>query len=85
MKRILSTALAAAFLLAATPAMAFQCPTDINKIDEALASDAGEMLSATDRATVKQLRDEGERLHKAGDHQASVDTLAEAKEVLGIE
>jgi hypothetical protein len=31
-----------------------------------------------------QLRDEGERLHQAGQHQQSVDTLAQAKEILGI-
>jgi hypothetical protein len=31
------------------------------------------------------LRAEGERLHAEGSHQESVDTLAQAKEILGVE
>jgi hypothetical protein len=72
----------AAALLAASPALAFQCPADMAAIDAALASAT---LSAEDLARVQELRAEGERLHAAGDHQASVDTLAEAKRLLGIE
>ncbi len=74
--------LAAALCLAAAPAFAFHCPADMSKIDAAL--DAGPSLSAGDLAKVKQLRAEGERLHAAGDHQQSVDTLAEAMRILGI-
>jgi hypothetical protein len=67
----------------ATPAFAFQCPSDIAAIDAALA--ASPDLSQEQIAEVTALRDEGEALHQAGDHQASVDTLAQAKEILGIE
>ena len=76
------TLLAAAFALAAVPAWAFQCPADMTKIDEALTTAS---LSAEDLARVQELRAEGERLHAAGEHQASVDTLAQAMEILGIE
>lgn len=79
--RILSAA--AIMALLATPAFAFQCPADIAAIDAALASNME--LSDEQKAEVTALRDEGEALHNAGDHQASVDTLAQAKEILGIE
>ncbi len=72
-----------AFILAAAPVMAFQCPADIGKIDAAL--EAGTSLSEDQLAEVKALRDEGEALHSSGDHQASVDTLAKAKDMLGLE
>ncbi|MDQ1883188.1 hypothetical protein RA180_04165 [Aeromonas salmonicida] len=42
----------------------------------------GPALSAEQLAEVKQLRAEGETLHKAGKHQASVDTLAKALALL---
>ncbi|GAB4367915.1 MAG: hypothetical protein Kow00114_26860 [Kiloniellaceae bacterium] len=65
----------------AAPAFAFQCPADIAKIDAALQTAS---LSDDQKAEVMRLRDEGERQHQAGQHQASVDTLAQAKEILGI-
>jgi hypothetical protein len=80
MKRIL---LAAAFSLVAFPALAFHCPKDMAEIDQALA--AGPSISAEQLAEVKKLRALGEEQHKAGDHQASVDTLKKAKEILGIQ
>lgn len=81
MKRLL---LATAFSLAfALPALASQCPTDMAKIDEALA--ANPSLSAEQLAEVQALRAEGEAQHQAGDHQASVDALAKAKSILGIQ
>ncbi len=64
------------------PAFAFQCPSDVAKIDQALQTAS---LSADQKAQVMELRNEGERLHQSGQHQASVDTLAQAKEILGIE
>ena len=76
-------ALTFAFLLAAAPVMAGQCPADMAAIDEALA--AGTSLSEADLATVKALRDEGESQHANGDHASSVATLAQAKQMLGIE
>lgn len=69
------TLLAAAItVLVATPASAFYCPKNVKAIDAALAKNAN--------ASVKALRDEGEKLHKAGDHKGSVKKLAEAMRML---
>lgn len=74
----------AAFLVTASSmALAFHCPKDMKKIDEALAK--GPKLSAEQLAEVKKLRAEGESLHKAGKHQESVDTLGKAMKMLSIE
>lgn len=81
MKRAL--VLAAVLMLAASPAFAFHCPKDMAQIDQALA--AGPKISPEQLAEVKKLRAEGEEYHKAGNHQASVDTLAKAKKILGLE
>lgn len=66
----------------ATPAFAFQCPADMAAIDEALQTAA---LSEEQKQRVQELRAEGERLHEEGRHQESVDTLAQAKDLLGLE
>lgn len=79
MRRIV---LAAVLSLAAAPAFAFHCPADMAKIDAALAS--GPKISEADLAKVKQLRAAGEQYHNAGQHQQSVDTLAQAMKILGI-
>ncbi|MEX2298111.1 MAG: hypothetical protein WD715_11880 [Dongiaceae bacterium] len=81
----MKTFVLAAFLTAAltAPAFAFHCPADMADIDAALA--AGPDLTADQLAEVERLRTEGEVLHDAGDHQGSVDALAEAKAILGIE
>ena len=73
---------AAAALLASGAALAFHCPADMKKIDDALAKNPS--LSAEQLAEVKKLRAEGETLHKAGKHQESVDTLAKAMKILQI-
>jgi hypothetical protein len=65
----------------AAPAFAFHCPADIAKIDAALQTAS---LSAADKAKVMELRNEGEKMPQAGQHQQSVDTLAEAMKMLGI-
>lgn len=80
MKTVISAAVLSLALLAG-PAFAFQCPTIIAAIDQALETAD---LTDAQRAQVIELRDEGERLHEAGDHQESVDTLNEAAEILGI-
>ncbi|GGO35136.1 hypothetical protein GCM10010991_26940 [Gemmobacter aquaticus] len=67
--------------LLASPTLAFQCPADMAAIDAALQTAS---LSAEDLARVKELRAMGEAEHDAGNHQASVDALAEAKKLLGI-
>ena len=42
-------------------------------------------LTTEQLAEVQKYRAEGEALHKAGKHQESVDTLAKAKKILGIQ
>ena len=80
MKR--SITLGLALLFAAGTAMAFHCPADMKKIDEALAKKP--KLSETQMKDVKKFREEGEALHKAGKHQESVDTLAKAMKILEV-
>ena len=75
-------ALFAATFFAAGSAMAFHCPADMKKIDEALAKQP--QLSASQMDEVKKYRTEGEALHKAGKHQESVDTLAKAMKILNV-
>jgi hypothetical protein len=79
MKRI---ALAALLAFSASAALAFHCPADMRKIDEAMAKSP--KLSPEQAAEVKQYRAEGETLHKAGRHQESIDTLAKAMKILNI-
>ncbi len=69
--------------LAALPAYAFHCPMDMKKIDAALASNPN--LNPQQMAEVRQLRADGEAYHRAGNHQASVDTLARAMQILKIQ
>lgn len=80
--RILLAALAviaiAGFSLSA---QAGQCPVDMKKIDAAMA---GADLSSDQTSMVQELRSKGEALHKAGQHKESVETLAKAKEILGV-
>lgn len=78
MKFIITTTI---FVLLAGQAMAFQCPADMSAIDAALETAE---LNAEDLARVQELRATGEAEHAAGNHQASVDALAEAKELLGL-
>ena len=80
MKRTLT--LAAGLLLASGAAFAFHCPKDMAQIDAALAKHP--KLSAEQMKEVKELRAKGEVEHKAGQHQASVDDLAKAKQILGL-
>ena len=67
--------------LLSSPVLAFQCPADMAAIDAALETAT---LSEEDLARVKGLRATGEAEHAAGNHQASVDALAEAKKLLGL-
>jgi hypothetical protein len=71
----------AAMMLASSAAFAFHCPMDMKKIDEALKTTK---VSGAQLEEVKKLRAEGEKLHAAGKHQESVDTLAKAMKILGI-
>jgi hypothetical protein len=78
MKKIICVA---AMFLFATPAFAFHCPADMAEIDAALPSAS---LTDEQMAQVKELRALGEKQHQAGDHAASIETLAKAKALLGI-
>ncbi|HTN49801.1 MAG TPA: hypothetical protein VMK32_10255 [Burkholderiaceae bacterium] len=80
MKRI--TVVLAALLMSAG-ALAFHCPQDMKKIDDALAKNP--QLTTAQMADVKKYREEGEALHKAGKHQESIDTLAKAMKILNIQ
>ena len=79
MKHILT---AAVLSFAALPALAGQCPMDMAKIDAAMATAE---LSEAEMAEVMTLRTEGEAMHSSGDHATSVEMLAQAKAILGIE
>ena len=79
MKRLLFTvALVIAF---ASPVAAAGCPKHMAAIDAALS---GASLSKADMAKVKDLRANGEKLHKSGNHAESVKVLGQAKKMLGI-
>ena len=82
-RSLLAAAAVSAVALAATPALAFHCPQEMAKIDKALAADP--KLSQADLAKVRQLRAKGDEEHKAGQHQESLDTLAQAEKLLGIQ
>ncbi len=81
MKRIFLATLLALAITA--PAYAMHCPAEMAKIDAALA--ANPSLTAEQLAEVQTLRQEGEAYHKAGNHQESLDTLAKAMAILGIQ
>ena len=76
------TILAAILVFGASTALAFHCPADMKKIDEAMAKNP--QLTAQQAADVKKYRAEGEALHRQGRHQESVDTLAKAMKILNI-
>ena len=74
--------LAAVAMLFSGVALAFHCPADMKKIDEALAKNP--KLTEAQMAEVKKQRADGEALHKAGKHQESVDSLGKAMKILDI-
>ena len=83
MKKLLSAvALAALIAGASAPALAGTCPKIMKKIDAALA--ANPQVSAEQMTRITELRAEGAAQHKAGSHSASVDSLNQALEILGI-
>lgn len=73
----------ALLLLCIAPlAFAHNCPNEMKAIDAKLQDPSG--VSADNLAKVKQLRAEGEKYHKEGQHDASMKSLGEAKKILGI-
>jgi hypothetical protein len=73
----------AGLMLASASAFAFHCPADMKKIDAALAKNPN--LTPAQLSEVKKQRAEGEKLHKAGKHQESVDVLGKAMKTLKIQ
>lgn len=74
---------AAVLTLSAGSAWARHCPKDMAQIDAALSQNP--KVSSATLAQVKDLRAKGEELHKAGKHPESEQTLAQAKQLLGIQ
>ena len=78
---MLRTVSAVIFALAiSTPALAFHCPSNIKKIDAALAANPN--LDSNISSMVKTLRDTGDRLHNSAKHADAVKTLAGALDLL---
>ena len=67
----------------ALAALANHCPKDMAEIDAALAKKP--KLTAAQMSEVKALRKNGEIEHKAGNHKESMEDLAKAKEILGVQ
>ena len=76
-------AIAALLAFASATAFAFHCPKEMKSVDDALAKNP--KLTEAQMADVKKYRAEGEALHKAGKHQESIDALAKAQKILGVE
>lgn len=72
---------AAALALLAGPVYADNYSDDMAKVDAALQS---AQLSDADKATVMELRATSEEQHKAGNDEAALAALAQAKQILGI-
>jgi hypothetical protein len=68
-------------LTASSFAFAHGCPGEMKAIDAKLPS---VKLSDADATKVKQLRADGEKLHKEGKHTESMNTLGQAKKILGL-
>jgi len=84
MKR--ATIVLISLLLFPTLASANSCPALLHQIDEILASkpdlDEETIFDEENAKNVKQLRDQGEELHKSGEHTESVKVLQRALELL---
>ena len=69
-------------LLVASPLVfAHSCPRLMKEIDAKMGTTQG--VSAEKMSKVKQLRADGERLHKEGKHDESMKALEEAQSLLG--
>jgi len=75
------TFLASCLFVVSGLAMAHGCPGEMKKIDAAMPASK---LSAQDTSKVKDLRAKGEEQHKAGQHTESMQSLGEAKKIMGI-
>jgi hypothetical protein len=75
------TFLASCLFVISGVAMAHGCPGEMKKIDAAMPTSK---LSAQDASKVKDLRAKGEVQHNAGQHTESMQSLGEAKKIMGI-
>ncbi|WP_354677333.1 hypothetical protein [Cupriavidus plantarum] len=82
MRHTLKIMAALVLLGASGVALAHNCPNEMKAIDAKLATKPA--FSQEDQAKVTKLRAEGEAQHKAGNHDASMKSLGEAKKILGI-
>lgn len=72
-------------LLFVSSAWAHTCPVLMGEIDQALDDDAVVAQLDEDQLTqVRDLRQQGEEYHDAGDHAQSEAALNEAKDILAI-
>ena len=78
--------LLAGAMLAAPAAWAGNCPNLMVEIDQILAAkpdiDEETIVDEETNKSVKQMREEGEQLHKQGKHSESVEILERAKVML---
>lgn len=78
----MKTVLAILLLSASSFAIAHNCPNEMKAIDARLNSAKG--ISAEDMSQVKSLRADGEKFHKEGKHDESMQALQQAKRILGL-
>lgn len=64
-------------------AWAHNCPNVMKEIDASMSAGKGQALAPEKMARLKQLRADGEKLHKEGKHDDSMKALNEAKGMLG--
>ena len=79
--KIRTMVVAVSLALASSVALAGNCPNEMKAIDAALPK---AKLTDAQAAKVKQLRADGEKLHKEGKHGESVAALTKAKGILKI-
>lgn len=79
--KLRSIIVAMALALASGTVFASSCPKEMKAIDAALPT---AKLSETQMKEVKQLRADGEKLHKEGKHSESMAALGKAKKMLGM-
>jgi hypothetical protein len=80
--KIRSLIVATALALASSMAVAGECPKHMKAIDAALAKNP--KLTDQQMSQVKQLRADGEKLHKEGKHADSMAALTKAEKILGM-
>jgi hypothetical protein len=79
---LMKTILAVFLLSTASLAFAHNCPNEMKAIDAKLNSTKD--VSPETVTKVKALRADGEKFHKEGKHTESMQSLGEAKKLLGI-